>query len=488
MEIPPTGALLVVIVLVALAYGVKSALVAAAALIPFGAAAALVLHAIGGLNVMAVTLAMAIVCVAVLLPAGLRRSGPALPKPDPAAALFALIFAYGLVSAIACPWLFRGETLVISYDRSAVGVPISLLFPGTVLTPLAFSSGNLSQTAYLGVTAVILYVATVLGRRYGPQLLERAVIAAAAVNAVLGTMDLVGLQEVVRIFHTANYALLFGQTIAGVERVIGGFPEASAFGGMSSVAFAYAASRYLDSGRRVWGALAATNGLLTLVALSSTGLAAFGVALVVLASRFFLTLAIGVSSGPALLRGFLFTFGGAAFVFFLLLLTPLGSVAWSVVDELIFNKPDSLSAAERGAWAQQGLRIGLDTFGLGAGLGSTRANGLVSVWFGNIGAPGLLLLAIFLGRLLIAKRSSFAGASERSMFRAGFVAIVTDLSGKVISGTVVDPGTLFVLLAGLMVSTKTRPDAPSGHRASAPRRRAAARAGPGSRPPAMPLS
>lgn len=449
MQIFPTGVLLYGIFLIALSRGLPSALIAYGALIPFGAAAVVV---VGPLSFLANKLAMMTLCAVWLASYLLRPQGPALPRPEPAVAMWLVFGAYALFTAFAYPRLFQSQVLVISLGGGRDIVP---LYPGisSYLTLLAPTSANLSQSFYFLFGVLFFYFAVTVGRKYGPRVLERVLIASATVNASLGMLDLVGLDLFLAVFRTADYAILDAHAILGFDRIIGGYPEASAFGATSAGLAIYAASRYLDTGQRHWGVLAGLNGVLCLGAFSSTGLASLGVGMTILAVRFGVEGLFPRNSPGQLRRNSALFAGGLAVLLLLLQLPAISHWLADYLDTLLFSKSTSISGIERGIWAQEGIRVGLETFCLGAGLGSVRANGLISVWFANLGVPGLAFYGFFLYYLLFLKRGSFPGSEEHSMSRAATVSILTGLVSALASSTTL--GTVG-LTAAIILTTRSK--------------------------------
>lgn len=429
------------------------------ALTPLGAGAALVLSSLGNMTVLATTLAIA-VFVSITLPSPMLRTGKlVIPRIDVATFLMLAAALWGLISAFLMPRLFYADIEVISLSRGLVGVEVSRLFP-TTLSLLRPSTGNLSQSAYFLLDVLFLYAAMTLCRRYGAGALERGILAATVVNIILGMADLVGLDPMLELFQTASYGILADHAVAGIDRIIGGFPEASSFAKFTAVLFAYYASRVVDTGRRGDALLAVLSGALAALSLSSSGLLALGVAGAVIAGRWLLDALRGHAPGwPVLIAA-----GGLA-VSMLLMAGPAWTLVWEIIDILLLSKGDSVSGMERGFWAMQGLRIGMETWGLGVGLGSTLANGMISVWFSNLGAPGLIILFAFLYSVLFRHDERLAASEDRIRHRAAFVALLTILVGKLVSTTTAPPGEMMMLMSAILMATQVPPG-----RATAPGR------------------
>ncbi len=424
---------------------------AACALLPFGAGAVFILSALGNMTVLASAVAFGLLAPIVLLQPALERRALVLPKPEWPVAIMLLIAGWSVFSAFVMPRLFEGDVQVISYNRVLFveGVRVSDRFI-TSLSPLSPQTSNLSQPAYMLLSTVVFFGAVALGRRSGASVLERGLIVTAGVNMLLGAADVFGLDPFLSQFRTASYAILDNQTVLGVTRVIGGYPEASAFSSFTAVCFAYFMSRFIDEGRLSHGVLAAGNGALAVASLASTGLLAMAVACGVLGVRwlrdFFGQGSPGRGAAIAILGGLVLS----AMFFF----TPWAQVLIDIVDRLILSKPDSVSGLERSFWAQRGFEIGLETFGLGAGLGSTRSNGWISVWMGNLGVVGLALFATWFVSLLRARPGSLPAGVARYRFRAAFAAIATATAAGFASSTTADPSPFFMIVAAIAVTSR----------------------------------
>jgi len=225
-------------------------------------------------------------------------------------------------------------------------------------------------------------------------------------------------------------------------------------GSFSAVMFAYLFMRYLDTGYIWFFILASVNFFWGVLALSSTGFVALAIAIAFIMSRVSLQTISGSMSRDTGLRILLLIVVGTVFFMLLGLLTSSFDYFLIFLDELIFNKSTSLSALERGAWAQRGYEIGIETYGLGAGLGSTRSNGLLAVLISNIGIPGLFLYGMFLWEVLKKAKKSDALSKEQSFYRAGMAGLLTLLVGSFVSGTTADPGILFMILSAIIVDSK----------------------------------
>lgn len=448
MELFPAGIVAVLLWVWALLRTPDRGVLLAVLLLPFGMLAVAVLHGLGGLSLLAAHVVAGLASIA-LLPAVLRdvaRHGfrPARAAPSIFLFLFAL---YGSVAALLFVRFFAGSFLVFPLSRDAVGVAVSPSFPST-MSPLAPTSANLSQTFYVWLAAVFFVVARHAFSRFGLGRVDRALWWAAMLNAGLGLLDFLALDQWLAPVRTATYSLANTQVIAGFERVIGGFPEPSSFGTASAVFMAYFASAYGMGGRGRDAVAALLSLAAALSSVSATALAAVALVWAILGVRAIGALLRGGAGTTAILRhGTLLALMVAA-ISLALALTPLDRVVAETFRDLVLSKPESLSGLERKAWAVSGFRTFVETYGLGAGLGSIRSNGLLPVLLGSVGLPGTLLFAGFVWTSLAGSARGLSGLRRRVLLGARLGALA-QLAAMFTSGTTPDPGLFLVTMAAM---------------------------------------
>ncbi|WP_145111614.1 hypothetical protein [Cereibacter sediminicola] len=424
----------------------------AIALLPFGMFAAIALPAVGGLSLIASSLIAALTGGLVIVASLLGRGAPVLTASTVVLGIYA---AYAAFSAVVLVRLFSGQFEVFTLARSVQGVRINPFY-ASVPVPLRPGSSNISQTFYILLSFLAFLTLKDSLRRRGVAWGDRALAIAGALNIVLALMDLAKLDPILEQVRTAKYALANEQTMGGFARIIGGYSEPSAFGGASAAFFAYFMAAFIAGRRGRDLALGIGNGLCTIAALSATGLFAMGVAGMLI---FFTAL-------PAILRPqsrlvmigsivgvCLFVSG----ICLLLIFTPLPDVAGSLFERIFVAKADSSSGIERKAWAVSGLTAFRETWGLGAGAGSLRSNGLVAVLLGSVGLPGTLLLVAF---LWLAVGRSWRGA-EAGTYQAARAGVVALLAGAALSGTSPDPGLLMIVFCAIACAIREHQEVPA---------------------------
>ena len=193
----------------------------------FGAAAAIGLPALGGPTVLVPSLFLVFFAIRMFIAAG---EGPLLASMQPGRAGFWLLLltAFGLLSAVYFPRLLEGVTDTMTVER------VSSTRSTIALTPLRFSSNNITQTVYaLGGLVCFATVFAYFRHTGKPEHLIKAILLLAAVDLGFAVIDVVtyftGTEYLLSFVRTANYALLTASEKGGLKRISGTFPEASAF-------------------------------------------------------------------------------------------------------------------------------------------------------------------------------------------------------------------------------------------------------------------
>lgn len=410
----------------------------AIAVLPFGMFAAVTF---GGLSLLLSNL-LAMLTIGALIFRWISRRKAQTPLHIPTAGIYLVAFTvYSLFSGFVIVRLFQGQFLVFPMNVTSNYTQVSLFYPST-MWPLRPTKSNLSQSFYI-LLSCGFFIATVLVlRRTGTRFAETGLVWAAGINASLGLLDFLGLDNLLSLVRTADYTLANEQTITGMARIIGGYSEASGFGAASAALAGYFTMSFLIGYRGRDGVLALCNLVCASFALSSTAFLALGAltVIIVLHARTFLSGAISRTSGH------LFVIAAASMVVglcLLIIMTPALDVVSDLVDRLILSKRGTLSGMERAAWAGAGYDAFFQTWGLGAGVGSLRANGLASVLLGSVGLPGTLA---YLGFLFYAiwKPIKTNNPEARRTYYASRVCAMTLLASMFVSTTGPDP-TLFLM-------------------------------------------
>ncbi|MDQ7988872.1 MAG: hypothetical protein REI09_04475 [Candidatus Dactylopiibacterium sp.] len=415
----------------------------------FAGSAALGLPALGGATV-APALASLAVLFACVLRYGHFNSLLAALAPGRAGAWLLALCVWGVLSAFLMPRLFAGEVDVISMDRNQLTLGLSV-----PLIPLAPGTGNLTQTAYVAGEVFVFAVALVFLRLEGGlERAGRAVLWLAAINLLAAAVDLfgyyAGLGNLLAPLQTASYAFMPEASFGGIKRINGTFPEASAFAGFTLPVLAFCYVMFRENlWRRASGPLAIGTLAALLLSTSSSGYA--GLAIYGL-TAFTVAFVSGSRRGGQMYVGHyvrLTTVALLAVTALLVLLPGLREQAWSIIESTLLYKGESASALERGEWNRVSWQAFLDTWGLGAGLGSARASSLSMVLASNLGLPGIVLFAGFIAHVLFARLPAGMTHQQRVIVIAARHAVLANLIVATISASVFDLGVLFYVFCAI---------------------------------------
>jgi hypothetical protein len=417
------------------------------AMLPFGMFAAISFPALGGLSLPAATFLAAIMTAVSMIEyaSNLKRAGP--PILRPATLAFGIFTAYGVFSAFVLVRLFQGQFMVFPLARGRAGVRVDVDFPSTQ-SPIWPSSANISQTFYILIAFGFFVTMCRWLRARGLNAGEVALAWAAGINIILGIMDILKLDAILTYVRTASYSLHNEQTMAGFNRVIGGFAEPAIFGAASAVFFAYFFASWCQSGRLRDALLGLGNGIFVVLTFSSTGLGAMAVVIALISLRIVTGGGVSLSRTNATIAA-ASLFSGVAFIALLLAVTPLLDTATELLDRLFFSKLDSLSGRERSAWAASGIEAFVKTWGLGAGVGSLRSNGLVPVLLGNVGLPGLLAFIAFLWFTIGQSAARIVDPEARRILSCARLGAVALLTSMMLSATVTDPSIMLIVCCAM---------------------------------------
>jgi hypothetical protein len=364
--------------------------------------------------------------------------------------VFLMLIIWILGSAILLPRLFAGMTDVFSLERT--------LTPTTGTAPLRPTSGNVSQGVYAaGGFAVACVTSAFARQRGGAEAALRAIIVVTGIDMAFAVVDLVANAVhagfVLDIVHTANYSFLAGDEVGGVKRLTGSFTEASAFAFFSMSLLGLNLSLFVMNLRpRFTGPATILLTIFIVLSTSSAGYAGLGA----LYGGFFLyAVVMALTRRRKRPIALALMIGGAGFLalaIVVLFVPSVAKVAWNVIDQSLIQKGASDSAYERGLWNAQAIQIFRDTYGLGAGIGSTRVSNYVLVLLSNLGVIGLVLFVILMIWLLTGPLANHPKTLASRIAFAARSAILASLVPPLFVGTIYDLGTMFYLLVGLAAS------------------------------------
>jgi len=416
-------------------------------LTPFGAAAAFNLPAAGGASIGVIDLAaLSLFGLVLMTPDGIARLAGTMRPGLPGFYLF-LLSVFCMVSAVLFPRLFQSATEVFGIARNEQVARI-------VMSPLRPSTGNFTQLFRILLDAMAFFaMAAVFRLRPDPKPVITAMIVATIVQLALGLADImtvaVGQQSLLDVIRTANYDMLVGTTMGGLTRMVGGFPEASSFGYYSLGLFGFWLEYWILGRRRSLGFwMMLISAYLLLRSTSSSSYVA--------AMVFLITFAL-----ISVIRGYqrTVTRRAVSMVLGFVLITWFAAVALIVayetvepltdyLDTVLFDKATSDSGVERMGWNTQAWQNFLDTWTLGAGIGSVRASNWLLGCLSSIGLVGTAIFLMFLSSLASAPSIS-ADRDRMAVIRALKAGCLAMFLSAMLTTATPDLGVFFFVLAGL---------------------------------------
>jgi len=422
----------------------------------FAAAAAIFLTGLGGVGITPAHLMLGFLMVRAAIDRNqLGLVGRAMSYPN-AGFWLLLTVIYGTISAAFFPRLFAGSTDVFAIARTEVG-------PGLVSIPLAPTSGNITQTLYfIGELVCFSLFYSYSSNWRTLAAVVKAIIACAIVNLLFAGLDLLTYathtEPLLSVVRNAGYRMLNDTAIGGFKRIVGSFPEASAFGSVTLGLFAFCLRLWL---RVIYPRVTGPVALLSLIALvfSTSSTAYVGAA--ALLGLFYLRSFGHVLIRPGTSSTWIFVAGMPVALSLLIIALALDTPAWSLITDMVQNgvlsKLSSDSGVERTAWNDQALTNFFDTDGFGTGIGGARASSFPIAVLANIGVIGALGYGVFILIVLVRRDGRWTDWFGASVQSAARWACIAELIAGAISGTLIDLGLQFFLFAGL---ASARPAAP----------------------------
>ncbi len=451
MQVSPIGALVCVgLLLLGVILRAPSTVPLFASLV-FGATAIINLPSLGGSSPLIYTFFIGITLLSVAAKRSFFADVGLVFARYPAAFVICGLVAYAVVGAYLLPRLFEGETNALVTMRGSGGA-------GRVVeAPLAPTGGNITQSGYFVLSALMFFaVAILLLRRENVRKVRLGYIAWASAQAILGMIDwtakMVGAGDVLAPIRTASYAMLTEVEHGGFARIAGGFSEASAFGGVTLACLAFTFADWKVTGSRRMLVLSATLLFLLVMSTSSTAYVAFVVVMAAVSVMVLRSLLVGrVAMSDIVLVV-------AAFVGILAIMALylVNSQAFDpfirLFDATVLSKASSESAVERSHWNEVSLQSALDTYFLGIGIGSSRASSWVIAVISQLGGLGTVLMLVLVLQLwrrlpLPERRDDVEIVALHQGARAA--ALCSLVTGSIASGGA-DPGVMFFMVLAVV--------------------------------------
>ncbi len=354
------------------------------------------------------------------------------------------------------PLLFAGRVDVI---------PINVAVPDP--QPLAPTSANVTQSAYMILSVGLIYACAVIARNgeFRRHFL-RANLVAAAMLILTGILDLATQgTELLAPFRNANYALITNDTVLGSKRVIGLMPEASAYGAACVAILSVLLFLRPNFERKLRSVVvpAAMLGLvaMTLLSTSSTGYVGLGI----LGVTYVASLAWRLNSRNSVNRQGIFSelaiLALATTIVLVIVLThaSLLDPLTDLINVLVFQKSESVSYVERSGWTHYAWEAFLSTGGWGVGLGGARASNWYYSILSNTGIIGGTVLSLFLIQTFL-RRPAENEPIQANISTGLKFSMLPNLVMAGLAGTIPDLGAQNGVTYGMISAMSSRAETP----------------------------
>lgn len=364
------------------------------------------------------------------------------------------LLAYVVIGSWLFPRLFAGQVSVFVASREKNGV---------FEVPLLPVSGNITQTAYFVIGGLIFVaVCVLLVRRARFEDVSRGFIMLAIVHATGGLIDfaakMVGLGDVLTPLRTASYEMLTHAEQAGFARIVGLCSEASTFGSIALACLAFTYTYWRETGSRPVFVLSAVLLFLTVASTSSTAYAGLAVLCIPVAFSIGRSFLAGRTRVSDLLIVALFLVVATAMMAIVIYSHNVSASFGHLIDQTIVNKSDSASGKERAYWNYKSLEAFVDTYGLGVGMGSSRASSWPIAVVSQLGVVGAVILAGLLGLLLtgLGKLAPHVDPRTRAIVSSARACSLAALLTASISGGSADPGIIFFVALAVVATARAQ--------------------------------
>ncbi|AWN41412.1 hypothetical protein [Methylobacterium durans] len=411
-------------------------------------AAAIVLTSLGGASIQPAHLLLLFFLVGMLRYATTFRGMIEAARPPNPGFWLVVLLIYALISAAFLPRLFEGMTYAFGNSREGGGTDTPLL-------PLAPNSGNITQPVYFAGNVVCFLVVAAYARgARRANAVANAVLFCCGANLIFAALDqltaLTNTTELMQPLRNASYRMLDEGQVMGLKRLVGSFPEASAYASTTLGLFGFSFSLWLRHHRSRLSGLLATSLLVSLM-LSTSSTAYAGT--IIYLTLVYVGCLLRMGQGSATLNMSRFVFVAPLAAVFLFILLQFSDAAWrtvsEVLDSFLFNKLASASGVERARWNQQAIVNFIDTYGLGTGLGSVKSSSFLTSALGNVGLVGLIAFTAFFAAMLRRAGSGQIDPRIAPLREAAASGCIALLVAAALSGGSIDLGLQFCALGGL---------------------------------------
>ena len=332
-------------------------------------------------------------------------------------------------------------------------------------SPLFPTAQNISQIAYLTISIVSVAVfAQILKTAKMQQTVLHALVWASALTIFTGMLDFasqyVAIGQLLDPFRTATYALLVDVELTTGKRVVGLMPEASSFGSLclSLLCLVYFMRRAIDHNRtREIYAPALCIGLIGFAWLSTSSATYLGLALFfVMAAVEWIMRFVDNRYDPLRKRYLNVEFAAVilavvAAALIMLLEPAIIETVSKMIDRMVFQKTETSSFEERNMWTYVSLNALAQTWGIGVGIGATRASNSVVAAVSNVGIIGAIFYFGFIIQSLL-RRAAPGDNRGQAIIRALRYAFVPTFLVGLLIGTTPDFGPFGAFRYGMLTA------------------------------------
>lgn len=452
MTLEPIGYMVFLLGVIAFFRGSHLAITSLCLLTLLGAAAALQLPALGGGSIQPSHLMVLFLALVILRRPAETQAAIHSLAPPAAGFWFASYVLFSVASAFFLPRIFAGATLVYSSARDTLG-NIS-----TVAMPLAPGSSNITQAVYLLGDLACFAMVCGFVRLGHADFTARRLIATAMFCFVFAAIDVssffIGIPEFLDFIRNANYTMHIAETLGGFKRIVGSFPEASAYGSVALVFFVFTLMLWLEKFPSRWvGPASLLLGITIVLCTSTTAYAASAVMFTLIVIVCLKQALSGKVNGRHIPFLLVMLVGIPCIIMALMLIPEVWDSVAGLVDIAVSDKMQSQSGEERTAWNRLSLISFLETSMFGGGVGTVRASSFIFALLSNVGLIGTLLFVVFFYSLikLYWKPAKAISAQQKSIGTAAVMASIAQVVSATVSGSSTDLGLLFSIMAALAV-------------------------------------
>lgn len=322
-----------------------------------------------------------------------EQTSPVLRRPPPWLLAWLAFLAWSLIATLAWPWVFAGTLVQAPLGADGLDGP---------LTPLSWSASNVAQLTNLVVMAgVVVWALQVGSARLLPQRFLLGVLVALVISVLVGLQQRLawnGLLPMWEGFWASNpgYHQNFRTWAGPVPRVSWPFVEASYASAWFAALLGGFVALFLAGVQRHRALLGV---LVSLFALGNTLGATGFLATLVFGLVALVAVLVALAAAPRLREGLLYRLvlgtmvvGCVGLASYLVLrhygLVEAASLAF---NSLLEGRNETVLGDIRPQANWHALRVLVDSWGMGVGMGSNRASSYLATLLSNRGLIGLLL-------------------------------------------------------------------------------------------------